>query len=592
MALQGGASAGAIRAGQAFIELFAKDDKLTKSLAGWKAAIFNFAKGAAKMGAAVASPGLGVLGIVGATLRSVLERGDAIAKGSTRIGATAEEYSALAYAAEQSGTSIGAVEKASNKLAIAINSNDKAFKELGINLKTFRNLSKSEQFAVIAEKLQAIEDPSKRTALAMKLLGKGAAELKPLFANGAEGIRELVKRAERVGAVVSEEDAKNAEKFGDALDDLGKAGKYAFYAIGAALLPLADDVEYLTDIFVDAARGVKKLIDENRRGVQIFVAVAAAIVFVGTAIVALGAAAAAVGFAMGAIATPVVFILSPLGLFIAAVVGVVYVLHQFTDAGTETGKVLRQVFGSLLHNATQAVQGIVDAITAGDLEIAVKIAGAAMNVAWKQTLLLFEQAWAGFKAVFVDGFYDALYLIENGLIQLAGKFKSVFGEALRPIAQFIKDNQRILSFLGMGALASIKISDSLLNPESTEKQLAKLADKYKQMQDERDKARGDDIAAAQAALDAAQSELEILVAMAALKRKEREAERKKRGPDIDSAKKAFGASFGLFDAPNFKAAFARADSDGKRTADAAEGTEENTKGILDAFKNLQPLAFE
>lgn len=599
MALNSGASAGAIRAGAAFVELFAKDDKLTKTLTGWKAKLLTFAKSSAGFGAAIAAPGVGILGTIGGVLSNVLERGDNIAKGATRIGASAEEYSALAYAAGQSGTSIEAVEKATMKLSVAANNGDKTFKKLGISAQNFKTLSRPEQFALIAEKLAGIENPSERSAIAMKLLGKGAAELAPLFAGGAEGIRSLIKEADRVGAVMTEEDARNAEQFGDALDRFGQSGLYAFHAVGAAMLPLVDDVERLTFLFVDFARAIKDFVDSNRRTVQIVAAVAAGLVVAGGALMFAGVMATAmVGilnlaiFAWGALAAALAFVLSPLGIFIITAGLAVYAIREFTDAGTESGKVLRETFDGLLHNATQAVQGIVDAISAGDLELAVQIAGAAMNVAWKSALLLFEKAWVGFKEFFVDGFYDALYLIEDGLIQLAGSFKSAFGEALRPIAQFVRDNKDLFAFLGLGGLATIKIADSLLDPASTEKQLAKLAAKYKELQDARDKARGDDVAGAQAALDAAEEELAALVAIAAVKRKEKEDSRKKPGPDLPDLQRQFGQSFGLFDAPNFKAAFARADSDAKRGADAAEGTEENTKGILDALKNLPIATFE
>lgn len=599
MALNPGASAAAIRAGAAFIELFVKDDKANKTLAGWKSRLFSFAKGAAKYGAAVAAPGASVLGVIGGVLNSVIERGDSIAKGATRIGSSAEEYSALAYAAEQSGTSIEAVEKATVKLSVAADTNNKAFKKLGISVKEFKNLSRPEQFAVIAEKLSAIENPSERSALAVKLLGKGAAELAPLFAGGAEGIRQLVKEAERIGGVMSEEDARNAEKFGDALDRFGKAGKYAFHAIGAAMLPLVDDVENLVFIFVDLARSVKKFVDNNRKTVQIVAAVAAALVLLGTVIVAVGGfavALAAIGTLLSTVWAGVLavfgLLLTPFGLFAVAAIAAAIAIHQFTDAGTESGKVLREVFGNLLHSATGAIQGIVDAITAGDIELAFMIVSKALDVAWAALIVVLEKTWAGFKEFFVDGFYDALYLIESGLIQMVGSFKDAFGEAFRPIAQFIRDNADALGFLGSSGIGAIKFSNMLLDPDSTEKQLDTLQRAHKQLQDERDKARGDDVAGAQARLDAAQQELDYLVAVAALKRKQKEDERKRPGPPIGSLKKEFGAAFGLFDAQNFKAAFARADSDAKRGADAAEGTEENTAGILDALKNLPIAVFE
>jgi len=439
MALNPGASAGAIRAGQAFVEMFLRDDKINKSLAGLRSTLFSFAKGSAGLGSAIAAPGVAIIGSIGAAFNELLERNDNIAKGSVRIGDNAENYSALAYAAQQSGTSIQAVEKATLKMSQAVAGNAPEFKKLGIEVSQFSKLSRPEQFALLAEKLQNVQNPSARAAIAMKLLGKGAAELAPLMAGGADGIRELIREADRVGSVVSDEDAKAAERFGDAVDRAYTVAKNAVFSVASALLGTTDAFEEYVFAFVDSIRAVKTFLDNNRELVRVFLAVAAGFVAVGSALIALGAAFGATGFAItgasivfGVLSSVVSALIVPVGALVLLVGSAIVFLYRFAESGEE----VNSVFGNMGKTIGKTFKDIFVALRNGDFKGAFTIALDGMSSVWDDTITLMGLAW--------DGFWKKL-----GLEELGRQVKSVFGE----VGVFAVNQAKIVgeTFAGMAS---------------------------------------------------------------------------------------------------------------------------------------------
>jgi hypothetical protein len=69
---------------------------------------------------------------------------------------------------------------------------------------------------------------------------------------------------------------------------------------------------------------------------------------------------------------------------------------------------LKAGFTSFADTAKTAWGGIVDAVTAGDLELAAKIALAAVSLEWAKAVLWWTEQWNAFKGVFVDGWHDAV----------------------------------------------------------------------------------------------------------------------------------------------------------------------------------------
>ncbi|GAJ19529.1 unnamed protein product, partial [marine sediment metagenome] len=125
--------------------------------------------------------------------------------------------SALAYAADISGTDIGTLEKGLKGLtkvmddaSMGIGEGMEAFKLLDIAVMDSEGKLRStvDVLKEAATKISAIEDPTKQAALAMDLFGARAGpQLLPLLKAGEEGIEELMNKAKELGIVVSTEAA-------------------------------------------------------------------------------------------------------------------------------------------------------------------------------------------------------------------------------------------------------------------------------------------------------------------------------------------------------------------------------------------------
>ena len=100
------ASSSKIRAGWAYVELFADSTKLQAGLAKARRRIQGWAKSVAKLGAAVTAVGAAITAPFLKALTVFEAVGDSIGKMAARTGMSVESLSQLAFAAERSGTNI------------------------------------------------------------------------------------------------------------------------------------------------------------------------------------------------------------------------------------------------------------------------------------------------------------------------------------------------------------------------------------------------------------------------------------------------------------------------------------------------------
>ena len=154
--------------------------------------------------------------------------------------------------------------------------------------------------------------------------------------------------------------------------------KNTFRAIGAALLPHAEEIEKFSYAFADAAKQIQMFVKENRDLVLIVLGVGAAITAVGGILVGLGSAFAVASFAVGGIITAIGVagsvigaILSPVGLLVATV-GVLGLVLYSAASKTETfWKALgegQEIFGRLAETFSLTWTGIKNARSGRGLE--------------------------------------------------------------------------------------------------------------------------------------------------------------------------------------------------------------------------------
>ncbi len=141
--------------------------------------------------------GLAGVGGFGALTSAAVRSGDQFQKLSLRLGASTEALSQLQFVAERSGvnfqtltTGLQRLTRRASEAAAGTGPAVKVFQALGINAAVFAKLAPETQFEVIADRLNQVEDSSRKVALAQKLLDSEGVALIQTFQGGAEGIRE------------------------------------------------------------------------------------------------------------------------------------------------------------------------------------------------------------------------------------------------------------------------------------------------------------------------------------------------------------------------------------------------------------------
>jgi hypothetical protein len=182
------ADAKGIRAGRAFVEVFADDSKLVRGLHRAQARLKAFGMGVRNIGLGMMAMGAAVAAPILAAARSFGDFGTKIFDMSKRTGIAAEDLSLLGYAGEQAGTSLEAVEKGVRRMQKSVGDATSGTREavdslaeLGLTVSDLMGKAPAEQFALIASRLRRITDPTLRTAAAMNLFGKSGTELLPMI---------------------------------------------------------------------------------------------------------------------------------------------------------------------------------------------------------------------------------------------------------------------------------------------------------------------------------------------------------------------------------------------------------------------------
>ena len=160
------AGAGGIRAGRAFIELFVEDGKITPGLQRTLGKMQGFANSMTAVGKQVGAVGLGIVAALGGAAKKATDFGSGVADLSQRVGLTAESASALAYAAEQSATSIDVLERRMSimqkTVVDALDGNKQAaaaLDDIGLSAQQLAGLSPEKRLLAIADAFTKIEDP-------------------------------------------------------------------------------------------------------------------------------------------------------------------------------------------------------------------------------------------------------------------------------------------------------------------------------------------------------------------------------------------------------------------------------------------------
>lgn len=417
----------AIRAGRAFVELFADDTKLVRGLRAAERKLRAFGDGIRNLGLKIAALGSSLMAPLIGSAKAFSVMGDSVAKMAKRTGLSVATVSELGYAASQSGIEMSVLENGLRRMQRSIYDAERglstavdALADLGLSYKDLKDLSPEEQFKLIAERLSNIQDPTRRAAIAMTLLGRSGTALLPMFEQGAAGINALQEEARKLGLTMNAEDAKAAEIFGDTLDRLWSVVNMTAFQIGAALAPA---LQTMTQIVTDLVVKVNAWIQDNRQIIVSIAQIIAAVMAGGLVLIVLGTIISGLALALGKLsliitsvgavfkllASAIAFLVSPIGVVITAISALGAYLLYTTGAAGKAIDWLGQKFSILKNDAVEAYQGIADAMAAGDMALAARILWLTLKIEWMRGINLLEKAWLNFRNFFIRIGYDAFY---------------------------------------------------------------------------------------------------------------------------------------------------------------------------------------
>ena len=443
-----------IRAGRAFVEIFAADGPLTASLQKWEGKLSQWGDRVTAAGRAAVTASAAILAPLAAATANFVANGSELDDIAQRTGANAEALSVLGYAAAQTGSSLDAVSKAlqkTQKTAAEAAAGSAAARDalaaVGLTAADLANLSADQQFTRIADALAGIDDPARKTAAALELWGKSGAELIPLTTE----LGELEAQARRLGITMDGQTVAAAAQLGDSLDNLKAAGSAVTTQIGAALAPaLTAAVDALTNAAAQAAAWIR----EHRTAVTVAAAAAVAVGGFGTALLTAGLALKTTATALAAIRTattaaaaawtaltPLLAALaSPIVIWGAAIIAVGALLVKFTATGQAAAGALSTAFGGLADTMGQTVAGITDALASGDVSRAAAILWAGIDLAWTQGTGGLATLWRDLLANMVTLAQRAMNAITAPFTELTGlDLTANFADAWKDEANATRD---------------------------------------------------------------------------------------------------------------------------------------------------------
>jgi hypothetical protein len=445
---------------------------------------------------------------------------------------------------------------------------------------------------------------------------------------------------------------------GGAFRRLLSAAEGIAIAVGEAI---EQPVRRAADALAKVAGWITKVVNRNRELIATIAKVTAIVLGVGLALVVAGAAivglgavfgslatiVAGVGAAIGVIGTVLGALLSPIGLVVAAVVELGGALLVSTGVAGEALDWLGEQFGRLRDRATKVVEGIANALAAGDVALAAEILwlslkliwqkgvaalnsvwltarnffittaqkmwfGAlaaaqivwhALEVAWIETTSFLSKTWTRFTTGFKKIWESATSFVAKRMLEIQGLFDSSLDveAAKRGIDEQLESRLAELDAEGQQRLDQRERRRQRQREQSAvlnEATLAEIGRQFEEAQENLKQATDESLQETQRQLDEARAKLDEAIERASRQREEQEEEPSspRRTPqdlldEFQDRIAGLGQTIargvtvrGTFNAAAAQGLLGSADAQ-ERTADATEQTARNTKRLVAAARN-------
>jgi predicted PurR-regulated permease PerM len=219
-------------------------------------------KTAAKWGTAIVGAAAGVATGFVAAAKATSDYGSNINDMSQKIGISADAYQQWDYVMSQCGASVDSLKVGMKTLSTQAQGNAKEFQELGISQQQVASMSKEELLQATIDGLAKMEDGTKRTAIASKLLGKAGADMGSLLNQGTDAINAQMEQAKQYGLVMSNDAVEASDNFGDSLELLkGTFGGLKNKMMAEFLPALTKVTDGLSKLLTGDTSGLKSIND-------------------------------------------------------------------------------------------------------------------------------------------------------------------------------------------------------------------------------------------------------------------------------------------------------------------------------------------
>lgn len=208
-------------------------------------------------------------GALFAIAKSTANYGEELLKTSQKIGIKVEALAGLQHAANMADLSN---EQLSQSLKVLSQNMVEAARQTGDGEALFRRLGVSATDATgqlrpteavlldLADVFAKAKDGAGKTEAAVKLFGKAGIDLIPFLNQGKTGITELMAEAQRLGLVMSKENAESANRFNDELKRLQASLQGVKLDLGQGLLPVMTGA---LDTFTKLTAKIKEMASES-----------------------------------------------------------------------------------------------------------------------------------------------------------------------------------------------------------------------------------------------------------------------------------------------------------------------------------------
>ena len=466
-------AAGDVRAGGAYVEIGARTRALEQGLMRASAKVNAFAGRIRGIGMGLTMVGAAITAPLTLSVKMFANYGDQVAKMSRRTGVGVEALGRLGHAADLTGANMETLEKglrtmqrATLDAKLGLSTSLDALEELGLEYKDIANLAPEEQFALMADRMNQLEDPTIKAGVAMKFFGRAGTALIPMFDLGSEGIKQIGKDTEYLGLVFDKKAAKAAEDLTDEFDRAKKSMRGISIAIGASLAPM---LIQLSRTIVAGFVATREFISENREMIMTITKVGAGILAAG--IFFTGAAAALSLFAglmsgLASVMGIVIAIFSPLGIAILA--------------GVTAFVLLGDTILSIVGISETGMSDIVAAIRIGSHSIGTwfEIAGLKIRKVWEQ---IKDMVMASNDSIKLSAKATGQYLTEIWAAA-SGAVANAFWDSIQWIVEKFAWLNRKISILlhKLGVVTDEQLGRALANTARAIENTAKFTGKQKE----------------------------------------------------------------------------------------------------------------